>query len=203
MKSLVVTLHQLTVNQRQLNKNAGKRRVSLSGGNETQQEEKTLIIKIQAKQIGIEKPITVVPSLFLQRRTTKMARFINKVNIQSLQEQIKAENNANGESDDEESEKAQSDLDKLKADLEDAKSDDNDLDSEDEIVEESFTYLKDVLKLTTKQVEKAERHLGGYQDLMTYVAYVMGRIKGNTDAELLAGKNEADQDMTDQDPKQN
>lgn len=136
-----------------------------------------MIIKIKADMIGIKKPISILPSLFLQTQATKMARFLNKLSIEAIQTQIKDSN------DNEET--TESDKDELAESLKNAKESDKALEQEETVVGKCLEFLQDALGLTDKQMETAQRNIPDLEKLTIFVSYVIGKIKGTADDKML------------------
>jgi hypothetical protein len=142
-----------------------------------------MIIKIKADMIGIKKPISILPSLFLQTQANKMARFLNKLSIEAIQAQIKDLND--NEETTESDEKDKNDKDKLTESLKSAKESDKALEQEENAVGKCLEFLQDALGLTDKQMETAQRNIPDSEKLAIFVSYVIGKIKGKADDEML------------------
>lgn len=125
-----------------------------------------MTIKIKAKEIGINKPIEIKPTISKQDKAN--AIFIKLLSMNLEDEKAKAKN------------EDLSDAEQEKQDLQDVV---NSLQEERDFTAEAFTFLKDELSLTDKQVTKAMDTLD-FEGLGEYLTYVIGRIKGRSEADF-------------------
>lgn len=129
-----------------------------------------MTIKINATKLGIEKPIEVKSSLKLKTKATKMMAYMNEIRIKGIRTQIKAEK-----------EPKETDTNSLESQLKQAEAQQADVDLNSEALDKMLSFIQDVLKLSDKQMEKAEETLTDEQELGQYISYIVARLNGVSD----------------------
>ncbi|KRM81972.1 hypothetical protein FC35_GL001637 [Limosilactobacillus coleohominis DSM 14060] len=114
-------------------------------------------IKIETQQIGLKTPISVIVNLPLVDRAAEMMENITKFQITAL----KAEQM---------NEKDNTDLEMAEANL-------NATQQMREISKSCVAFLKDVLKLNSKQVQTLQHTIYTQNSLLKYTGYVCGRLQ--------------------------
>lgn len=118
-------------------------------------------MKINAKKIGFDKPFDVKPSVKLERKSDLMT--IKALQFQALQ--VKAQN-----------------LDPTKQDYADALL--KMYEEKGKLADEAEKFLKDVFKLTAKQVDHIEENVQSMDELVDYVIYVVQRLQNMSDKQI-------------------
>ena len=118
-------------------------------------------MKIDAKKIGFDKPFDVKPSVKLERKSDLMT--IKALQFQALQ--VKAQN-----------------LDPTKQDYADTLL--KMYEEKGKLADEAEKFLKDVFKLTAKQVDHIEENVQSMDELVEYVIYVIQRLQNMSDKQI-------------------
>lgn len=118
-------------------------------------------MKIDAKKIGFDKPFDVKPSVKLERKSDLMT--IKALQFQALQ--VKAQN-----------------LDPTKQDYADTLL--KMYEEKGKLADEAEKFLKDVFKLTAKQVDHIEENVQSMDELVDYVIYVVQRLQNMSDKQI-------------------
>lgn len=118
-------------------------------------------MKIDAKKIGFDKPFDVKPSVRLERKSDLMT--IKALQFQALQ--VKAQN-----------------LDPTKQDYADTLL--KMYEEKGKLADEAEKFLKDVFKLTAKQVDHIEENVQSMDELVDYVIYVIQRLQNMSDKQI-------------------
>lgn len=118
-------------------------------------------MKIDAKKIGFDKPFDVKPSVKLERKSDLMT-------IKALQFQA---------------------LDAKPRNLDPTKQDYADTllkmyEEKGKLTDDSEKFLKDVFKLTAKQVDHLEENVQSMDELVEYVIYVIQRLQNMSDKQI-------------------
>lgn len=135
-------------------------------------------VEVKAEAIGFDKPFMVEPSVKNYKKS-------NKILIEMLQMQALANRSSAVKVTDPNYADAA-----IKA-----------LEAEDHFMDSGVQYLKEILKLTTKQVHQVEDNLSDGTALADYASYVIQRVKGISDEEIETGAKRARQERANQDPK--
>lgn len=135
-------------------------------------------VEVKAEAIGFDKPFMVEPSVKNYKKS-------NKILIEMLQMQALANRSGTVKVTDPNYADAA-----IKA-----------LEAEDHFMDSGVQYLKEILKLTTKQVHQVEDNLSDGTALADYASYVIQRVKGISDEEIETGAERARQERANQDPK--
>lgn len=118
-------------------------------------------MKIDAKKIGFDKPFDVKPSVKLERKSDLMT-------IKALQFQALNAKSRN--------------LDPTKQDYADTLL--KMYEEKGKLTDDSEKFLKDVFKLTAKQVDHIEENVQSMDELVEYVIYVIQRLQNMSDKQI-------------------
>ncbi|GKT04431.1 phage tail tube assembly chaperone [Furfurilactobacillus entadae] len=152
-----------------------------------------MTIKLKAKEIGINKLIEVKPTISVVDMADEMMIKLLQMDEDDAREEVEE---AKKEKDKKElTPEEQKSLDK-KDRLNMVKS----IQKERDFTKESFDFLQTTLKLTDKQVDHAKESIE-FDGLGEYLMYVIGRIKGRSDADFELDKKVEAEKAKSEDPK--
>ncbi|MFT8867919.1 phage tail tube assembly chaperone [Liquorilactobacillus nagelii] len=129
-------------------------------------------MKIKANAIGIDDPINVKGSVANQDKADEML-------IKLLQISVNADKQKIDDSKLNEKQKTQKAIEALQ--------------EERSFTKDAFLFLKNILKLTDEQVEAAKEEVD-FDGLGSYLNYVIGRLKGQSDEDLELAKKVEEKD---------
>lgn len=135
-------------------------------------------MKINAKQIGFNKPFNVKPSVKNYTRANGM--LIRVLKLSANQTRNTTLNPTNPKY-----------ADYLLKTIE----------QEQSVINDGLQFLQEVFKLNDKQVEHVEESIPGINEFANYLSYVIQRIKGMSDEQINL-ENEKDRKKQNQDPKE-
>lgn len=118
-------------------------------------------MKIDAKKIGFDKPFDVKPSVRLERKSDLMT--IKALQFQALDAKSRK-------------------LDPTKQDYADTLL--KMYEEKGKLTDDSEKFLKDVFKLTAKQVDHIEENVQSMDELVEYVIYVIQRLQNMSDKQI-------------------
>lgn len=118
-------------------------------------------MKIDAKKIGFDKPFDVKPSVKLERKSDLMT--IKALQFQALDAKSRK-------------------LDPTKQDYADTLL--KMYEEKGKLTDDSEKFLKDVFKLTAKQVDHIEENVQSMDELVEYVIYVIQRLQNMSDKQI-------------------
>lgn len=118
-------------------------------------------MKIDAKKIGFDKPFDVKPSVKLERKSDLMT--IKALQFQALEAKFR-------------------NLDPTKQDYADTLL--KMYEEKGKLTDDSEKFLKDVFKLTAKQVDHIEENVQSMDELVEYVIYVIQRLQNMSDKQI-------------------
>lgn len=131
-----------------------------------------MVMKIKANAIGINDPINVKGSVANQDKADEML-------IKLLQMSVNADKQKIDDSKLSEKQKIQKGIESLQ--------------EERSFTKDAFLFLKNILKLTDEQVEAAKEEVD-FNGLGSYLNYVIGRLKGQSDEDLKLAKKVEEKD---------
>lgn len=134
-------------------------------------------MKINAKQIGFNKPFNVKPSVKNYTKANEM--LIKVLKLSANQTRNTTLNPTNPKY-----------ADYLLKTIE----------QEQSVISDGLQFLQEIFKLNDKQVEHVEESIPGINEFANYLSYVIQRIKGMSDEQIKL-ENEKDRKKQNQDPK--
>lgn len=134
-------------------------------------------MKINAKQIGFNKPFNVKPSVKNYTKANKMLIKLLKLSAnQTRDSTLKPDNPKYADF-------------ILKT-----------VEQEQSVINDGLQFLQETFKLSDKQLEHVEESIPGIDEFANYLSYVIQRIKGMSDSQIKL-ENEKDRKSQNQDPK--
>ncbi len=139
-------------------------------------------ININAKMIGIDKPIEVFTSIYNHDLASKMSIKFKEVNIKNLKYNLELAKQQElvEKSDKEDDQEELSELEKLKIQLKNAQKSLEAEKEDQEFTDTAFDFIKEVLELNAKQLKTARKNLDG-ERLGAFVQYLISRINEGPD----------------------
>ena len=135
-------------------------------------------MKINAKQIGFNRPFNLKPSVKIYEKANVM--LIQTLKMQAAITKMQSLDPTNNRYAD------------VLIDM---------LDKENTYIDSGLDFLKDILKLSPKQLEVVQDHIASAAALADYISYVIQRIKGYSENQIDLENKKAKETQANQDPK--
>ncbi len=135
-------------------------------------------MKINAKQIGFNRPFNLKPSVKIYEKANVM--LIQTLKMQAAITKMQSLDPTNNRYAD------------VLIDM---------LDKENTYIDSGLDFLKDILKLSPKQLEVVQDHIASAAALADYISYVIQRIKGYSENQIDLENKKAKEAQANQDPK--
>lgn len=135
-------------------------------------------MKINAKQIGFNRPFNLKPSVKIYEKANVM--LIQTLKMQAAITKMQSLDPTNNRYAD------------VLIDM---------LDKENTYIDSGLDFLKDILKLSPKQLEVVQDHIASAPALADYISYVIQRIKGYSENQIDLENKKAKEAQANQDPK--